>query len=112
MALPPFALFTSEMQIITALGTSGLPGQWTQPGTRIPVVILLFCSVVAFAGFLCRITSMVWGPAPKDIVHGEQWSTGHLPIILLGAVLLGFCVALPATLRQLFEMASTLLLSR
>ncbi|HKT34747.1 MAG TPA: hydrogenase 4 subunit F [Nitrospira sp.] len=111
-ALPPFALFTSELQIITALASSGLPGEWTQPGTKVPVVILLLCSVVAFAGFLYRITGMVWGPAPKDVVHGEQWSMGHIPIILLGAVLAGFCVALPSSLRELIEMASTLLLSR
>lgn len=111
-ALPPFALFTSEMQIITALGSSGLPSEWAQPGTRFPVVILLLCSVVAFAGFLFRITGMVWGAAPKDLVHGERWSVGHIPIILLGTMLVGFCLALPASLRQFFEMASTLLVTR
>jgi hydrogenase-4 component F len=111
-ALPPFALFTSEMQIITALSSSGLPDEWTQPGTRIPVVILLLCSVVAFAGFLYRITGMVWGPAPKDVVPGERWSVGHVPIILLGTMLAGFGLALPASLRHFVEMASALLLSR
>ena len=108
-ALPPFALFTSEMQILTALASSGLPREWTQPGTRLPLVLLLLCSLVAFAGFLYRITGMVWGAAPKGVVHGERWSVGHIPIILLGAVLVGFCLALPASLRQLFETASTLL---
>jgi len=52
---------------------------------------------------------MVWGPAPMDIVHGEQWSVGHIPIMLLGIVLVAFSLALPASLRQLFEAASTLL---
>jgi hydrogenase-4 component F len=108
-ALPPFALFTSEMQILTALASSGLPSEWTQPGTKFPLVLLLLCSLVAFAGFLYRITGMVWGAAPKGVVHGERWSVGHIPIILLGAVLVGFCLALPASLRQLFETASTLL---
>lgn len=111
-ALPPFALFTSEMQIITALSSSGLPDEWTQPGTRIPVVIVLLCSVVAFAGFLYRITGMVWGSAPKEVVPGERWSVGHVPIILLGAMLAGFGLALPASLRHFVEMASALLLSR
>ena len=111
-ALPPFALFTSEMQIITALSSSGLPDEWTHPGTRIPVVILLLCSVVAFAGFLYRITGMIWGSAPKEIVPGERWSVGHVPIILLGTMLAGFGLALPASLRQFVEMASALLLSR
>ena len=111
-AVPPFALFTSEMQIVTALGSSGLPREWTQSGTKFPVVILLLCSVVAFAGFIYRITGMVWGVAPKDVVHGERWSVGHIPIILLGTALVGFSLALPAWLRQFFEMASALLLSR
>jgi len=111
-ALPPFALFASELQIITALGSSGLPGEWTQPGTRFPIVVLLFCSLVAFGGLLYHITSMVWGVAPKDIVPGEQWSVGHVPIILLGTVLVGFCWALPPPLQQLFEAAATLLISR
>ncbi|MGZ9204831.1 MAG: proton-conducting transporter transmembrane domain-containing protein, partial [Nitrospira sp.] len=110
-ALPPFALFTSEMQIITALGSSGIPSEWTQPGTKFPVVVLLFCSLVAFGGLLYRITSMVWGVAPKDIIQGEQWSVGHVPIILLGAVLVGLCWALPPPLQQLFEAAANLLIS-
>lgn len=109
-ALPPFALFASEMQIVTALGSSGLPSEWTRPGARFPVVILLLCSLVAFAGFLYRITGMVWGPASKDIVWGERWSVGHLPIVLLGAVLAAFCWILPPPLQQLFESASTLLM--
>ncbi len=111
-ALPPFALFASEIQIITALGTSGLPGEWGQPGAKGPVVILLLCSLVAFAGFLYRITGMVWGTAPKEIAQGERWSAGHIALILLATVLAGFCWVLPPPLRQLFETASTLLLSR
>jgi hydrogenase-4 component F len=108
-ALPPFALFSSEIEIITALGSSGLPREWTQPGTKFPVVLLLLCSVVAFGGLLYRITGMVWGSAPKDIVQGERWSTGHIPIILLGGALVGFCLALPDFMRQMFEAASALL---
>lgn len=111
-ALPPFALFASELQIITALGSSGLPSEWIQPSTGFPIVFLLFCSLVAFGGLLYRITGMVWGEAPKDIVQGEQWSVGHVPIILLGTVLVGFCWALPLPLQQLFEAASTRLVNR
>lgn len=110
-ALPPFALFASELQIITALGSVGLPSEWTQSNTGFPIVVLLFCSLVAFGGLLYRITGMVWGEAPKDIVQGEQWSVGHVPLILLGAVLVGFCWALPPPLQQLFEAAATLLVN-
>ena len=111
-AFPPFALFVSEMQIITALGTSGLPGQWGRPGPTIPVVLLLFCSLVAFAGFLYRITGMVWGEAPQNVTGGEGWSVGHVPIILLGATLVGFCLMLPDPVRQLVANASSILLLR
>jgi hydrogenase-4 component F len=111
-ALPPFALFTSELQIVTTLSSSGLPREWTQPGSRFPVVLLLLCGVVAFAGLLYRITGMVWGSAPKDIVHGEHWSVGHIPIVLLGTMLVGFGLALPDFMRQLFEAASALMTSR
>jgi hydrogenase-4 component F len=111
-ALPPFALFASELQIITALGSANLPGEWAQSNTGFPIVVLLFCSLVAFGGLLYRITGMVWGVASQDIVQGEQWSVGHVPLILLGAVLVGFCWALPPPLQQLFEAASTLLVNR
>jgi hydrogenase-4 component F len=110
-ALPPFALFASELQIITALGSAGLPSEWAQSNTGFPIVVLLFCSLVAFGGLLYRITGMVWDEAPKDIVQGEQWSVGHVPLILLGAVLVGFCWALPPPLQQLFEAAATLLVN-
>jgi hydrogenase-4 component F len=111
-ALPPFALFSSEMQIVTALGASGLPREWTHPGTKLPVVLLLLCSVVAFSGFVYRITGMVWGTAPKDVACGERWSVGHIPIILLGAVLVWFSAFLPAPLRELLESASALLANK
>ena len=111
-ALPPFALFASEMQIITALGTAGLPGEWGQPGTKGPVVILLLCGLVAFAGFLYRITGMVWGAAPREVAQGEPWSAGHMALILLAALLVGFCWVLPLPLQRLLETASAMLITR
>ena len=108
-ALPPFALFASEMQIITALGTSGLPGEWGHAGVGLPVVILLLCSLVAFAGFLYRITGMIWGGAPLRMTVGESWSAGHLSLILLSLLLLGLCWALPLPLQQLLDSAAAML---
>ncbi len=108
-ALPPFALFASEMQIVTALGTAGLPGEWGQPGARGPLIILLLCSLVAFAGFLYRITSMVWGTAPREVVRGEPWSAGQASLVLLALLLTALCWVLPPPLRQLLEAASAML---
>ncbi len=110
-ALPPFALFSSEVQIITALGSSGLPGQWGEGGPGIPLVILLLCSLVAFAGLLSRLTAMVWGTAPEDVPTGEPWSVGHIPLALLGVVLVVLCLALPPPLRRLLETATSLILT-
>lgn len=111
-ALPPFALFASEMEIVTALGTAGLPGEWGRPGATWPVAILLFCSLVAFAGFLYRITGMVWGTAPREVARGESWSAGHMALILLAVVLILFCLVLPLPLQQLLETASAMLITR
>lgn len=111
-ALPPFALFTSEMQIITAFGTSGPPGLGGQSGPTVTILLLLFCSVVAFAGFLYRITGMVWGVAAHDVPLGEQWTIGHIPILLIGAALIGFALSLPPPIRDLVTNASSIILHR
>jgi len=111
-ALPPFALFASEMQIITALATSGRPSGWGEQGIGGSVLLLLLCGLVAFSGFLYRITGMVWGAAPRTVERGESWSAGHLSLLFLGLLLTGLCWVLPAPLRQLLETASALLAVR
>lgn len=111
-ALPPFALFASEMQIVAALGASGLPGGWGAQGVGGSVLLLLLCSLVAFAGFLYRITGMVWGSAPQTVMQGEPWSAGHLSLLFLSLLLAGLGWVLPPPLRQLLETASTLLAGR
>ncbi|MGE3151144.1 MAG: proton-conducting transporter membrane subunit [Nitrospiraceae bacterium] len=110
-ALPPFALFTSELQIMTALGTDGLPGGWPFSGTKLPLLLLLACGLVAFGGLLFRVTGMVWGTPAKEIARGEGWSVGHIPIIVLGAVLIWFCMTLPDPFRHLLDGAVKILLS-
>lgn len=111
-ALPPFALFASELQIFTALGTSGLPGDWGQPGLGAPFVLLLLCSLVAFAGFLYRITSMMWGEAPGSLKQGEAWSAGHGSLLFLSILLVGLCWTLPGPLRQLLDTAAAIVIHR
>jgi hydrogenase-4 component F len=111
-ALPPFALFASELQILTALGSTGLPGEWGHVGVSGPLILLLLCSLVAFASVLIRVTGMVWGQAPDTLAEGEGWSTGHLSLVLLGALLVLFCWALPGPLGRLLEAATALLIQR
>ncbi len=111
-ALPPFALFASELQILTALGSWGLPGDWGRSGPSGPLILLLLCSLVAFASLLIRITGMVWGRAPETVAHGEPWSTGHLSLVLPAALLAVLCWALPGPLERLLQTATSILIHR
>ncbi len=108
-ALPPFALFASEMQIVMALGLSGLPGVSGQAGSGIPVTLLLLCSLVAFAGLFSRLAGMVWGTPPEGIPTEEPWSVGQIPIVMLGLALVSLCLVLPPPLRQLIDSAVALI---
>lgn len=96
---------------MTALGTDGLPGGWPFSGTKLPLLLLLACGLVAFGGLLFRVTGMVWGTPAKEIARGEGWSVGHIPIIVLGAVLIWFCMTLPDPFRHLLDGAVKILLS-
>jgi hydrogenase-4 component F len=72
--------------------------------------LFLLCAVLAFSGLLYRITGMVWGTPPEEVVRGETWTLGHLPIIVLAAALVGFGFFLPQPIRQLLEQATQILL--
>jgi hydrogenase-4 component F len=122
-ALPPFASFVSEMQVVSALSAEGVPGQRLTNSSGMVTLALsdqfsrlgltglfLLCAVLAFSGLLYRITGMVWGTPPEGIVRGERWTLGHLPIIVLAAALVGFGFFLPQSLRQLLEQATKILL--
>jgi hydrogenase-4 component F len=122
-ALPPFASFTSEVQVVTALAAQGVPGQWlTNSGGMVTFALsdefsrlsltglFLLCAVLAFSGLLYRITGMVWGTPPEGIVRGETWSLGHLPIIVLAAALVVFGFFLPQPIRELLEQATQIIL--
>jgi hydrogenase-4 component F len=122
-ALPPFASFVSEVQIVSALATEGVSGQRFTNSSGMMTLALsdqfsrlsltglfLLCAVLAFSGLLYRITGMVWGTPPEGIVLGETWTLGHLPIIVLAAALAGLGFFLPESLRQLLEQATQILL--
>ena len=121
-ALPPFAAFGSEVQILTALASQGVPGTEFAGTTGMVTVtvsdqfvrialasVFLVSAVLSFGGLLYRITGMVWGTPPEGIVRGEIWTLGHLPIILLTGALIGFSVFLPQPIQQLLEQATRIL---
>ncbi|WP_413933623.1 hydrogenase 4 subunit F [Nitrospira sp. BLG_1] len=121
-ALPPFAAFPSEVQILTALASQGVPGMefagtsgmvtvaLSDQFSRVALVsVFLIAAVLSFGGLLYRITGMVWGTPSEGIVCGERWTLGHLPIILLTVALIGFSVFLPQPIKELLEQATSIL---
>jgi hydrogenase-4 component F len=122
-ALPPFASFASEMQVVTALAAQGVPGVWlsstggmmtfslSDQFSRVGLAaVFLLSAVLAFGGLIYRMTGMVWGTPPEGVVRGEIWTLGHLPIILLALALVGFGFFLPPPIQQLLEQATSILL--
>lgn len=121
-ALPPFASFASEVQVVTALASQGIPGMWftstegmvtvamsDQFGRIALAAVFLMPAVLAFGGLLYRVTGMVWGTPPEGILREEAWTVGHLPVILLAGALVVFGIFLPPPIRQLLERATMLL---
>ncbi|MFO0776488.1 MAG: proton-conducting transporter membrane subunit [Nitrospira sp.] len=121
-ALPPFAAFASELQILTALASQGVQGMefagtegmvtvaFSDQFGRVALAsVFLVSAVLSFGGLLYRITGMVWGTPPEGLVRGEIWALGHLPIILLTGALVGFSIFLPPPIRLLLEQATRIL---
>lgn len=121
-ALPPFAAFASEFQIVTALASQGVPGvgftgtegmvtvALSDQFSRVALAsVFLVSAVLSFGGLLYRMTGMVWGIPREGIVRGEIWTLGHLPIIFLAGSLVGLGFFLPQPLQQLLEQAATIL---
>ncbi len=121
-ALPPFSSFASEVQVVTALASQGVPGMWftstegmvtialSDQFERLALTAVFLMSVaLAFGGLIYRITGMVWGTPTEGVLRQETWSLGHLPVILLAGALVVFSVFLPPPIRQLLERATTIL---
>ncbi|BFU92696.1 MAG: Formate hydrogenlyase membrane subunit F [Nitrospira sp.] len=121
-ALPPFASFSSEVQVVTALASQGVPGMpFTSTGGMVSfalsdqfgrialTAVFLISAVLAFGGLMYRMTGMVWGTPPEGILREETWTLGHLPVILLTGALVVFGFFLPSPIQQLLEQATMLL---
>lgn len=120
-ALPPGALFASETSIVAALTASGFGENGAaafaasfsgENGRMGLVTVFLLSAVLAFGGLIYRVTTMVWGTPQQDIIRGEAWTAGHVPMVLLIAALVGFSVVLPPPLRELLGRATNVLLLR
>jgi hydrogenase-4 component F len=122
-ALPPFASFASEVQVVAGLAAQGVPGMWlTSTGDMVTVTlsdqfsrvglaaVFLLSAVLAFGGLIYRMTGMVWGTPPEGLIRGETWTLGHLSIILLAVALVGFGCFLPQPIQRLLEQATRILL--
>jgi hydrogenase-4 component F len=112
VALPPFSPFASELYILSALSVwhaaSGAAGA-LDLGL---VAVFLVLAVILFAGFLARLSAMLWGEPPKDVARGETWEWGHLSLIVTIVVLIGFGLALPEHVQTLLNRATGVLLTR
>ncbi|MCP9473584.1 MAG: hypothetical protein NNA30_12720, partial [Nitrospira sp.] len=94
-------------------GAAALPASLAAENGRMGlVVVFLLSAVLAFGGLIYRVTVMVWGTPQQDIVRGEAWTAGHVPMVLLIAALVGFGSTLPPPLRELLGRATNLLLLR
>jgi hypothetical protein len=50
--------------------------------------------------------------APDGVRRGEPWDVGQVPLILIGAALAGFVLALPEPVRGLMDRAVAILMVR
>jgi hypothetical protein len=50
--------------------------------------------------------------APDGVRRGEPWDVGHVPLILTGAALVEFGLALPEPVRGLMNRAAAILMVR
>jgi len=122
--LPPFALFSSEALVVSAMAAQEFSSNTLHLGQFLTVtvtdearslglvsVFLLF-GVVLFGGFAYRVTTMVWGTPPDQVARGEGWDMGQVPLIVMVLVLVALGVALPEGLTTLLDQATTVLLVR
>jgi hydrogenase-4 component F len=124
VGMPPFAVFASEVMVVSALATQSFASDTLHVGRFLTVIIdddvrslavvgvFLVFAVVLFGGLTYRLATMVWGTPPDGVPRGEAWDVGHLPLIATALALVGLGVMLPEPLKQLLERAVGVLLAR
>ena len=124
VGMPPFSMFASEVMVVSALATQSFASDTLHLGRFLTIIVaqdvrslsivtlFLLFSVALFGGFTFRVTSMVWGTAPDGVRRGEPWNLGHVPLILTGAALVGFSLALPEPVKGLIDRTVAILMVR
>jgi len=124
VGMPPFSMFVSEVMVVSAMATQSFASDTLHLGRFLTIIIahdvrslaivtlFLLFAVALFGGFTYRVVSMVWGTAPDGVRRGEPWDVGHVPLILIGAALAGFGLALPEPVRGLMDRAVAILMVR
>jgi hydrogenase-4 component F len=117
VGLPPFALFVSELSVLSALSAQVYAGDTFHLGHFLTITIadgvrnlalvalFLVVSLVAFGGLMYRVMGMVWG-APSDAIRrGEAWGLGHAALALSGGLLVLAGVMMPQAMHRVMELA-------
>lgn len=124
VGMPPFSMFVSEVMVVSALATQSFASDTLHLGRFLTIImahevrslamvtLFLLFGVALFGGFTYRVASMVWGTAPDGVRRGEPWDVGHVPLIVTGAALVGFGLALPEPVRGLMDRAVAILMVR
>ncbi len=96
--VPPFGIFLTEFIILS----SGI-----QNHLGVTIVALMALALV-FVGFLRHVSSMFFGKADENIIHGEMGNRIIAPIVLLVILLTVASVYIPTAIQLLVQSASQL----
>ena len=122
--MPPFSMFASEVMVVSALATQSFASDTLHIGRFLTIIVthdvrslaivtlFLLFAVALFGGLTYRVVSMVWGTPPDGVRRGEPWEVGHVSLIVTGAALVGFGLALPEPVRGLMDRAVAILMTR
>lgn len=124
VAMPPTAMFVSELSVVAALATHSSGGEVLHLGRFLTltiadgvlnmglVAVFLVTAVIVFGGFMYRVLGMVWGDAPDGVWKKEPWSLAHVPLVVSVGTLVGLGFLIPGSVEDLMAEAVMILMVR
>ena len=124
VAMPPTAMFISEISVLTGLATHISGGETFHLGRFLTITIadearnmglvslFLVTAVVVFGGFMYRVLGMIWGDPPPEIQAKEPWSLAHVPLMASIGALVALGVLTPGSVGELMAEAVKILTER